>query len=971
MSSGRATPRVVGGGPVFRVCLLVTLALARGAGAGPAPGVDDRLRADSLMLDRALATQRFDSVSSALQRDLAELRGRASPRQVTRLLVMQGIARVMSGWGRESIAPLDEAAGIALARRDTALALVALRWRTYAAGMLGDFVRQEALADSLDRLAVAARDDRYRSVALNFSGWLAMRRGDLAAARARLERAVAIQRRLGLDQDESIALTTLGSVLGRTGDIAAARAVYARQLELARRAGNRWTEAQVFAGLGSVEILAGDAELAAEYYRRALDFHCGAGETYDCAASIFNWSSTLLAAGRTDSAVAVARRGLDLSVRRGYAPIRSGFLAQIARGELARGRVDAARRAWTAIGALGDTADAEAHALAALGLSNILRRERRYAEGVVTIERALTRTSGLLPLSTSAGLRGARLGHLLAAGRVDEVARTGPGLAREAAAASLRGPAIVAWSNASIALLRKGRWREAGDGCEEATRTAELARAEVTGPEWRSAWGRLGAAIASDCAFIALGGSESSDPDRVASAYEASRPFRARSLLERVSPPAGGGSASAPAWSREPWPSVTVAELRRGVLRPGELLLEWISGPNLTLLFAIAPDTQRVAILPGLESQFGGLSMGDTLEAAIAALAGVESVKAASEVTDAVGRTLARALFGSCEPLVRRATRLLLAPDGPLHRVPFAALALGDRLIGDSHELVHVHSGALLARQRLRPAPERGRGMLAFDAGGAPGAAPLAAARREVRWLANSFEAVDAAAAADARASVTPGDLARYAALHFAGHTSLNDESPWHSGIVLRSRRAIGSAEPDSAASRSAARGASPTPALTTGFLTADEISRLDLPARLVVLASCESGLGRDDPGEGLAGLTTAFLVAGARSVVGTLWAVDDRVTERLVRAFYEQLARGLPGAAALREAQRTIRGTPATRHPYYWAGFVLAGDGDTRLGLRPRRAAPATAWAVAGTGCLAVALAWFAHRRSQRRFAA
>jgi CHAT domain-containing protein len=102
-------------------------------------------------------------------------------------------------------------------------------------------------------------------------------------------------------------------------------------------------------------------------------------------------------------------------------------------------------------------------------------------------------------------------------------------------------------------------------------------------------------------------------------------------------------------------------------------------------------------------------------------------------------------------------------------------------------------------------------------------------------------------------------------------------------------------------------------------------------------LSGCETGSGEVLAGEGVLGLGNAFLAAGATSVVASLWRVDDRATARFMRAFYVQLARGATVAGALREAQRTVAADPEMAAPFYWAGFVVAGDGAARVPLRLR----------------------------------
>jgi CHAT domain-containing protein len=101
------------------------------------------------------------------------------------------------------------------------------------------------------------------------------------------------------------------------------------------------------------------------------------------------------------------------------------------------------------------------------------------------------------------------------------------------------------------------------------------------------------------------------------------------------------------------------------------------------------------------------------------------------------------------------------------------------------------------------------------------------------------------------------------------------------------------------------------------------------LPAELVVLSACQSGLGRHVNGEGLIGFTRALLHAGARATLVSLWRVDDQATADLMKRFYYQLLKkGLPAPAALRAAQLEMAGPKSEwRDPYFWAGFVLHGD--------------------------------------------
>jgi len=114
------------------------------------------------------------------------------------------------------------------------------------------------------------------------------------------------------------------------------------------------------------------------------------------------------------------------------------------------------------------------------------------------------------------------------------------------------------------------------------------------------------------------------------------------------------------------------------------------------------------------------------------------------------------------------------------------------------------------------------------------------------------------------------------------------------------------------------------------GFLRLHDVYDLKLSADLVVLSACQSALGKEVRGEGMLGLTRGFMYAGAPRVVASLWRVDDRATAELMKAFYEGMLgpAELTPAAALRAAQNHLRGQPRWRDPYFWAGFVLHGEG-------------------------------------------
>jgi CHAT domain-containing protein len=353
------------------------------------------------------------------------------------------------------------------------------------------------------------------------------------------------------------------------------------------------------------------------------------------------------------------------------------------------------------------------------------------------------------------------------------------------------------------------------------------------------------------------------------------------------------------------------------------------------------------------------------------------------DAATASGRSLHSLLWQPLAKHLRGAKTVLVSPDGVLGTVPFAALPgrqEGTYLIEDV-ALAVVPVPQLLP-QVLAAVPKEKRlkpsllvvGDVNFDstqttvASAVDRSAPRGALKQWPRLPATQAEA---AAVKDSFTSLFEGaavtdlrkDKARKAALrqalpkhryaHLATHgffapaelkSALADTRPgagvglfgqegvtgWHplllSGLVL------------AGANKEA------KPAEQDGILTALEVSEMDLGGlELAVLSACETGLGKQAGGEGLLGLQRAFSVAGCRSVVASLWKVDDRATQTLMAAFYRVWwgDKVVSRALALRQAQLSllkegVRGTvgkalPERKDrrlpPYYWAAFVLSGD--------------------------------------------
>ncbi len=147
--------------------------------------------------------------------------------------------------------------------------------------------------------------------------------------------------------------------------------------------------------------------------------------------------------------------------------------------------------------------------------------------------------------------------------------------------------------------------------------------------------------------------------------------------------------------------------------------------------------------------------------------------------------------------------------------------------------------------------------------------------------------------------------------IHFACHGILDERFPLNSGLALTIPEKTEEGKEN-------------------GLLQAWEIfESVRINADLVTLSACETGLGKEMGGEGLIGLTRAFQYAGAKTVLPTLWSVPDESTAILMENFYTYLKQGKSKAEALKTAQSEMLKSDKYSHPFYWAGFVLNGDGE------------------------------------------
>jgi len=297
------------------------------------------------------------------------------------------------------------------------------------------------------------------------------------------------------------------------------------------------------------------------------------------------------------------------------------------------------------------------------------------------------------------------------------------------------------------------------------------------------------------------------------------------------------------------------------------------------------------------------------------------------ESRDAKYRAAARRLYDLLlAPLVGpqpAGAALCIIPDAHLGRLPFQALVTpGGEHVIERTAVFYAPSLALLSAPNVSRRPDRVPTVLAFGDPAIDSATRreyathrgitigrLPDASREVDQLRRIYGTrVTAHTAAAAAESTLKRDIDRYDVIHFATHGIVDSSSPMYSALLL-----AGSAQED-------------------GLLEAREILGLPLQAELVVLSACNTARGTVLGGEGIVGLSWAFLGAGCPRTVATQWRVGSASAARLMIAFHRRMAREpriANVARSLRAAQLEMLRDRRYAHPYYWAGFVLVGRDD------------------------------------------
>jgi CHAT domain-containing protein/Tfp pilus assembly protein PilF len=383
-----------------------------------------------------------------------------------------------------------------------------------------------------------------------------------------------------------------------------------------------------------------------------------------------------------------------------------------------------------------------------------------------------------------------------------------------------------------------------------------------------------------------------------------------------------------PAYANLAYPQpYTLEQIRENVLDEETALLEYLLDDEQSLVYLISRKELVIQRLPGRSR------IKEKVTTFLDAVKLTQSESAATAALQTISQDLYRALIAPIAPNLRRYRNLIIAGDNLLYYLPFEALGSagpgGFRYLIEDHVISYTPSATVLGELRRRPHRDKPEALLALgdpDFGKreqtAQSLIPTGAVRglydtqftldrlpntgEEVQEIARYFPRKDIRVRrAASEEFIKQAALENYRVIHFATHGLLDERSPKASCIVL-SLDEQGRED---------------------GFLQVREIYNLKLDADLVVLSACNTGRGRLVNGEGVLGLNRAFFYAGARSVLGSLWSVNDRASADFMNQFYYHLQQGQGKAEALRAAKLKFLKSATHAHPYYWAAFILQGE--------------------------------------------
>lgn len=729
----------------------------------------------------------------------------------------------------------------------------------------------------------------------------AERRGYVVGAIRSARQALAHFERIRYDLGTALASQWLGYVLVRDASYAEARQLLERAIEAARVTRFESVEGWAHSGLAELHLTLGDLSLARRHAMIARESHARRGDLWGVATARRFEGMALEAVGELSQASSRYAEAISAFQSAGLPLNALPVLVLRALVQLRLGQRDSAEATIALGDRLGQTTEG-------------WRTESAVLRAIVAMR------GGQLALADSL-LRSTRMARQWRAGRTQLSAVTIA--SREALLALRMNRMAVAESALSAVTAATAQWRGRQINAGIVASLAQL----------RDSWGGLSDVFPDIVVQLVA-------RDRPAQAFALVEQWRARQVAERALrgiATLGDSATAARNLVRQGAPGAAVAggavagiEQVQAALAPDEAFVTYVLGlddVNSTAI-VVTRDDVRTHTLPGRN-------------ALLADIRRVVQLAARGAEAEAAGRRLGNALLAPIfAGLPETVTRLLLSPDGELHRVPFDILRLPDGRFAVERATIAIapSATALLALRRV-PSPA-GTRVAAFGdprylpratpawRGGAVGdrgsisstavsLPPLPHSANEARRVARFGRTRDVRlGAAASEAAVLATDWRDVAVAHFAVHALVDPEG--EAGTALALTPGDGH----------------------DGFLTPGELAALELRGALVVLSACRSSGGQVLWGEGLRGLAAPLLEAGGRAVVATHWSIGDRSVVPFVDRFYAAMAAGRRVDDALRDAKlAAIRDRVSIAD---WGSFTVIGDGSLRLPLRQPEGAPA-----------------------------
>src|SRR6266545_268752 len=802
-------------------------------------------------------------------------------------------------------------------------------------------------------MSEAGGDNVGISRALITIGEIQFQQGDFAPALEHFQKSLEICKALEIKLGIARNLRDIGEVHLRQGDYAQALDYTQKSLAMFEAEGNKPWIAGALNSIGIIHSSQGDYAQALEYYRKSLAANEAMGDKAGIARSLNNIGATHRSQGDFARALEYFRKSLEMSESLGDKTAIANSLGNL--GALYLDRADYAQALTYYQKSLvmwESTRNKKGIADSLCKIGDVYEKQGRHSQALDFSERA---TVLARQISAADTLRRALFNSGVVYRALNQFAKArqafGEAIATiEALRAQIAGgeqekqryfESKVSPYHAMVDLLI------AEDHPAEALTFAERAKARVLLDVLQS--GRVNAAKA-------MTGEEQEQERKLNSQLvslntqiyrETNRPQPDQARLTELMAQLQKARLDFEAFQTNLYAAHPELRAQRGEaqpLSPGEAaallpdaksaLLEYVVADDKTYLFVITKAAGKTeAEVRAYTSPIKRAELTSQIEAFRRQLAGRDLGFRASAAK------LYELLLKPAQTQLAGKTNLVIVPDDKLWEAPFQALLTGSRrFLMEEAAVAYAPSLTVLreaTKRRRRNSDAASADLLAL---GNPAIGqetighatltlrggkldPLPEAEQEVKALGQlySVERSKVYIGAEASEDRVKAEAGQARILHFATHGTLNNASPMYSYLAL----AQGDKNED-------------------GLLEAWELMQMDLHADLAVLSACETARGRYGAGEGVIGLTWALFVAGVPSTVVSQWKVESASTRDLMLNFHRQLR--APAAAkakvtkaeALRQAALKVMKNPETSHPFYWAGFVLVGDGGSDTTSRP-----------------------------------